>query len=518
MSKITIREVDNTRPGTSPISTDIVYIPGICYCPTDMYVFTDASVIPDNSKHEKTIASNIANTKTWKYIVSEQGQGSWVEQASYIDPGIMFKHIFGDPVQCNTLAEFDEEFGDKPFVFDVNTTVGSNYYTFKAGTADSGFIMARELLRNGVTVVFENMIMIDTTAATKSIYRPDWISAIYNGRTAAPVTDPLLERAFDNLADKGEYSIKYITTGGFPIFGYDENRIVKKLLSILPSPGETEDPTMDTRGDTVALIDYNGDPSLKLIGSQDTDNLYDSVKEFADGVTNKVSLSYATMFAPYFYCNVTDSYKLDADSNETTDTFILPGSYCYLRCLAESLKSNPNYYAIAGVARGVIPGAVKPNYDYRVTGKIADLCQPRNAVAINAITNIKNFGYTIWGNRTLKDNSIAAALAGGTDGLTATSFLNVRNMCSDIKKRVYDAAMSLMFENNTTILWVNFKNKITPLLEELMGNYAVEGYQIIQENTDMKAKLKARILIKPTYPVEEFDVTIELTDSDVTVG
>ena len=49
------------------------------------------------------------------------------------------------------------------------------------------------------------------------------------------------------------------------------------------------------------------------------------------------------------------------------------------------------------------------------------------------------FGLRIWGNRTLFDNS-------GKGNLTASSFLNIRNLCSDIKKTVWTAARTLTFE------------------------------------------------------------------------
>jgi hypothetical protein len=62
-----------------------------------------------------------------------------------------------------------------------------------------------------------------------------------------------------------------------------------------------------------------------------------------------------------------------------------------------------------------------------VTNAIADSYQPRDGIAINPITNIKPYGLVIWGARTLKDNVYAG-------DLTATSFLNVRQISSDAKR------------------------------------------------------------------------------------
>ena len=97
--------------------------------------------------------------------------------------------------------------------------------------------------------------------------------------------------------------------------------------------------------------------------------------------------------------------------------------------------------------------------------------------------------------------------------LTASSFLNIRQLCIDIKKTLYRAARRFTFEPNSDVLWVNFKGAITPLLEEMKANQGLKGYQIIKVKTNKKALLAARIKIVPIEAVEDFDLTVELTDS-----
>jgi hypothetical protein len=106
---------------------------------------------------------------------------------------------------------------------------------------------------------------------------------------------------------------------------------------------------------------------------------------------------------------------------------------------------------------------------------------------------------------------------GGEDGLTATSFLNIRNMVSDVKKTAYIAAKTLMFEQNSDVLWVNFLSRVTPLLDQLMSGQGLSDYKVIKNPTNEKAKLKATIKLYPIYAVEDFDITIELSDEDVSV-
>lgn len=208
------------------------------------------------------------------------------------------------------------------------------------------------------------------------------------------------------------------------------------------------------------------------------------------------------MFTPWYTYTCT---KTDVSN------FAMPASYGYLMALAKSIVNNANWLAIAGVSRGLVPKYIVPLTTTKITNKIADtVYQPRNAVALNAITNIKPYGDCIWGNRTLITNS--------KGNLTAHSFLNVRNLVSDIKKQVYVTAKRLIFEQNSDVLWINFIAGISPLLDQMVSGQGIKGYKIIKGTTDEKAKVVAQIRITPIYPVEDFDITIILTDDEVSVS
>jgi phage tail sheath protein FI len=194
----------------------------------------------------------------------------------------------------------------------------------------------------------------------------------------------------------------------------------------------------------------------------------------------------------------------------------MPPSFGYLISLAKSIIINNNWVAVAGVARGQVPSINGLYTVSRLSNSLANAWQPRNGkISVNPITNIKPYGLTIWGNRTMKNNMAAAN--GGEDGLTATSFLNIRNMVSDVKKTAYIAAKTLMFEQNSDVLWVNFLSRVAPLLDKLMSGQGLSDYKIIKNPTNEKAKLKATIKLFPIYAVEDFEITIELSDEDVSV-
>jgi hypothetical protein len=94
----------------------------------------------------------------------------------------------------------------------------------------------------------------------------------------------------------------------------------------------------------------------------------------------------------------------------------------------------------------------------------------------------------------------------------------MRSLIAEIKKRCYKAAEQLMFEQNSDVLWINFKAKIIPLLDEMASSYGISGYKIIKEPADSKTQLKSTIKVFPIYAVEDFDITVMLTDEEVTVS
>lgn len=303
-----------------------------------------------------------------------------------------------------------------------------------------------------------------------------------------------------DLTDKGEYTIKYLTTGGYPNIGISVGSIdiFKSMLNIVTD-----------RKDCIAIAEYLNDEEASLTNS----NSFKSVL-----TTNKgdYASEYATAFYPWSEQTLSAKY-------EDTDVFMMPACYSYLIGLAKSIKTNPNWLAIAGIGRGYISSIKKLNLKNRLSNTIADNYQPteetcdtNGEVALNAITMIKPYGYTIWGNRTLKEVKL-------DEKLTASHFLNTRNMINDIKKVCYSAAKSLMFEQNSDILWLAFKGKITPYLERLTTGNGISGYSILKsdiktnEKEAGKEELACTIHIYPVNAVEGFDIGVVISDSDVVV-
>ena len=381
----------------------------------------------------------------------------------------------------------------------------------------SGLFTFGSKLTNG------DVVEINYTAVTSKTDYQDILSYV-------DATFSKFESDIDGILDRGEYSIKYVTSGAYPsivfykgdgnVFGVESFAFCGDMLKI-----------SGKRGDSVSLIDM-GDSTLYENSTERAARKYEQEQMLDpaylwNAVTSDAFLAecptyteYGALFAPWALYATQASYYVEGNSNRTElpqlSSVILPPSFGYLITLAKSIIINNNWVAVAGVARGQVP-TIKGLYTAsRLSNSLANYYQPRNGkTSINPITDIKPYGLTIWGNRTMKNNLTTAN--GGEDGLTATSFLNIRNMVSDVKKTAYVAAKSLMFEQNSDVLWVNFLSKVTPLLNRLMSGQGLSDYKVVKVETNEKAKLKATIKLFPIYAVEDFEITIELSDEDVSV-
>lgn len=328
----------------------------------------------------------------------------------------------------------------------------------------------------------------DTFRATDEFKVEDIYNVFLESKAQDPTTgEPV---GLDKLSDKGEYIIKFVTTGAYPVFEFADNTVAQKVIEIAAN-----------RGDCTALIDHTPNNSRNAYALNNS-SVFSKVSEFArSNVKNELgedAFTYAAMFTPY------GVYTCSSIGKQV----MLPASFGYLAALAASVQVNGNWMAAAGVQRGGVPNLVALSQN--ITNAIADSYQNRDAISINPITNIKPYGLTIWGNRTLKNNAKAG-------DLTATSFLSIRQLTNDVKRTVYVAAKSLTFEQNNDILWINFKSKIIPTLDQMVSGSGLSGYEIKKQKTTKKATIKAVVRLYAIEPVEDWDITIELADSSTEI-
>lgn len=404
----------------------------------------------------------------------------------YAKPFVYCKSSVLVPQYLETISDFEDMFGTAPMqleITDENDKVIEVVY-------DKSYIYAKELLNAGLPVVY-TAVAVEDEDTGEYVY-PEEISEYSPDMMEDNVQ---IGKICEILKDKNSYTIKYVTLGGYASFDMNSSPVNNSIAELLLGV------CLD-RGDCVALIDTN-----------DTEDLDSSVVINAfrtSPVGTNHDGAYATCIYPWgdYRCLTI------ADDKDTTykDERIqaMPGSFGYLLALAKSIKTNANWLAIAGATRGQVPQLIRLRSKNKITAAIADSFQEENKININAITEINPYGLCIWGNRTLKNNTIL-------NGTTATSFLNLRNLVSDVKKVVYRAAKRLLFEQNSDILWVNFQSEIMTTLEQMKSGAGISGYKILRLPSDKKTKVKAQVVIYPIYAVEQIEVTITLRDEEVDV-
>lgn len=291
------------------------------------------------------------------------------------------------------------------------------------------------------------------------------------------------EQAVNRLQDRGTYAVKYITTGGYPI---DDQAALRAGGTAAANRGECTF-LIDAKADETATVFRNRLEGYSELKAATNDNK-ENVAQYIGGMH----------FDASYFTSVYGSVRL-------------PASFAYLSCLSRAVRDNPNWYAVAGVIRGQV--AKVADVHTIATNKEADLCSPRDGVAVNCVIKMDPYGYILWGNRTLLDNSVAG-------DLTAPSFLNIRQLVNDLKRTLWLACRALTFEQNAEVLWVNFKSKITPTLDAMKSGNGIRDYQILKEQPDnnKRACVKARVIISPIEAVEDWDITVELADSVSTVA
>lgn len=368
---------------------------------------------------------------------------------------------FADTISLDVKAEYDDEVSGKSFVYSIYDT------------SSLSFKLAYHLISLGLPVLLEGVKEED----------------------GVPVIN------WTRLRDKVLYDIKFLTTGQY---GSASNEMLLCAAK---------------RGDCVALLDHPED-IYSLASDKDDSSIVAKVRKYFTSFTSDDN-SFGAAFTPWFETENADFKK----SSTVNEYYNIPACFGYLFAYARSIKNNPEWFAVAGSIRGGVPELTDVTYEYTSdeterlqsrassgavalgTGLTPFLDGDNVGVAINTISyQGSQFGYLIWGNRTLKTNDVDKRT-------TATSFLNVRVLASILKKAMFNAARKYTFEPLADVLWFNFKSQITPILDQMQSSQGILGYKFIRQSTTAKARLRAKLVIIPIEGVEDFELTVEFNDT-----
>lgn len=465
MPKIVIREKDNTTAGIITETNFAVVVPGFYS------------------------ASDDKATKTGRYAFDDNG-------------------VF----ECKSASVFLTKIGAvAPQVTNIEVTQGN--VTSSIPVLSYGNQIAYELLNLGYPILYLNL--------GKQEQSNSEFANFYNGSLLEP------------LKDKANYDFRFIITGitadNKEQNGFNLTRTLAEHIINLAYFDEDNQSNCG-RGDCIALVDINKDVYKDDAITTQAKVISAIQKEANEITTSNKKGKYAALFAPTLcFSNLASQSKalLTVTNNNygTTVNSELPASFYYLACFAHSVKdlSFAEWYAAAGLTRGkstlnVVSTAVKlgenavnllePRIQIEIEGSESEE-KAKLKKAINIIANFRNT-FVLWGNRTAYDLTNDDK----SGGLIASHFLNIRQLCTTLKKEIYQACKKFTFDPNSDVLWVNFCNALRPTLEAMRADQGIQDYEIIKlDPNGVKGLLKARIRIVPIEAVEDFDIEIALEDS-----
>lgn len=401
--------------------------------------------------------------------------------------------LVNTPTLFSSVEDFVGALGTKPKIL-------SGTEETMVTSCDKSYVMAKQLLALGVKVLYEVVAQDENNLTVPASTKSELLNRLSSSSHWA------------KLYDRALYNPRFLTSGGYEsIWSYSgldsegqeykayNTSIALNMLECAHFTAAQDGINHIGRGDCVALIDH-------VIDLTDVDDI---AELFNQGLSNIQDLgTFGSAFTPWCSHSLTVDTGYISPDDQIAGTWALPGSFTYLAAYATAIASSPTWYAAAGVTRGASPTLVKPLVEFGERAAASLQSREDGFIAINPVCKIVPYGYRVYGNRTLRQNGL-----NNKSDLVATSFLNIRNLVSDIKKTSFAACRRMAFEQNTDVLWTNLKAQIVPLLDRMQTGNGIEGYKMIRVPTQKKATVIGRIRIIPIEAVEDFILTVELTDS-----
>ena len=401
------------------------------------------------------------------------------------------------------------------YVFDTFAEEGDEGYMGDTAAGESEILVshfgnqiAYELLGLGYTVLYKDLGQFDPKFVNDETKNDEALSVITNGfamLAAADTTDASYADFWTPLKDKATYDFRYVVTGLMDNAGAANTQIIDLATSrrIYNNINEYNF-TDEGRGDCIALIDIDRS-CYTATGAAQADVLDNIIANANEGTASP----YVAYLAPTVTYAMADEAVTVFGGNKT-----FPAYFHYLACAAKAFQNYSEWYAVAGYTRGISDYAIE-SVGYKFGEVAIQTLAPRNSqnteltIAVNLVAKIKS-NYILWGNRT------GAALE-QTD-LRASHFLNIRQLCTTIKKQVYVSCRRYTFDPNSDVLWINFRNSLRPMLEKMKADQGINDYKIVKRTyaageTPQKGLLEATIRIVPVEAVEDFILHVTLEDS-----
>ena len=203
---------------------------------------------------------------------------------------------------------------------------------------------------------------------------------------------------------------------------------------------------------------------------------------------------------------------MDYSDANGTHTLTVPGSLVYLYAYAQINNVATSWLPISGVTRGIVGDTFTPDIELSKYFLDTQIIEDGAGVSFNGVVDVRSYGYTIWGDRTLIQQDAVKKVQ-------ATSYFSLRNLVSDIAKTAYNSAIRYTYETNNDVTWLNFKQAIVTLLDQMVSSGVLQTYKVNKttpKDFDARNSIAALIIIYPNLPVENFEVYINLENAEIT--
>ena len=211
--------------------------------------------------------------------------------------------------------------------------------------------------------------------------------------------------------------------------------------------------------------------------------------------------SYMAMFYPSGYTN-----------DNTGNYIVVPPSHMMLRTFANSDAKSYQWFAPAGLRRGVVDNATAVGYvDH--TGEFVRATLPQNTrdvlagVKVNPIATLTGAGIVNYGNYTR------------ANAASAMDRINVARLIAYVRRQLSLIVKPYLFEPNDDLTRSEVKNAITSFLLEIVSQRGINDFLVVCDTSNNtptridRSELWVDIAIEPVKAVEFIYIPIRLLNT-----
>jgi phage tail sheath protein FI len=259
--------------------------------------------------------------------------------------------------------------------------------------------------------------------------------------------------------------------------------------------------TCETRGDSIAIVDIQGDYDSAFESTAPESSRKPDVQEAADYVKSTLSLnsSYGCAFFPWV---------MITDPNSGNKIWV-PPSVPAIGTFGSTKRFSEVWFAPAGFTRGGLSsnnagGLPVVQVSRKLTSKERDILYTAN---INPIASFPSEGIVVFGQKTLQSTP------------SALDRINVRRLMNYVKKEISRIASTILFDPNVQATWNVFLGEVRPFLQDVQARLGITEFKVVLDETTTTPELidrnilYAKIFIKPARAIEFIALDFVITNT-----